>query len=121
MFGAAFGLFLKLVSNYLCVKNSFEQVTVDRIQVRSRSCSSCNSFGGCRFGVMSTKNDCLLHQQRLHQFSLSADFKKVKHPNLMNIDAHYAHVLRLTGLASDPVNKTDASINILVYIFSINL
>lgn len=97
--------------------NSFEQVTVDRIQIRSRSCSSCNSFGGCRFGVASTKNDCLLHQQRPHQFTLSSGYKKVKHPNLISID--YAHALRLTGLACDPVSNTNAPINILVR--SINL
>lgn len=97
--------------------NSFEQVTVDRIQIRSRSCSSCNSFGGCRFGVESTKNDCLLHQQRPHQFTLSSGYKKVKHPNLISID--YAHALRLTGLACDPVSNTNAPINILVR--SINL
>ncbi|XP_046457077.1 uncharacterized protein LOC124204109 [Daphnia pulex] len=90
---------------------SFEQVTVDRIQIRSRSCSSCNSFGGCRFGVASTKNDCLLHQQRPHQFTLSSGYKKVKHPNLISID--YAHALRLTGLACDPVSNTNAPINIL--------
>nr|CAH0101284.1 unnamed protein product [Daphnia galeata] len=100
---------------------SFDQVTVDRIEIRSRSCSSCNSFGGCRFGVMSTKNDCLLHQQRLHPFALSADYKKVKHPNLISIDAHYAHALRLTSLASDPINKTDTPINILANVLLSNV
>ena len=106
---------LTLNTVLIIFENSFDQVTVDRIEIRSRSCSSCNSFGGCRFGVMSTKNDCLLHQQRLHTFALSADYKKVKHPNLISIDAHYAHALRLTSLASDPINKTDTPINILVF------
>ena len=104
---------------FLFSRSSFEQVTVDKIQIRSRSFSSCNSFGGCRFGGASTGNDSLHHQQRL-QFNLPVGYKKVSHPNLTSVEAHYAHVHHLAALSSNPVNKTETPINILVNLFPFN-
>lgn len=97
---------------------SFEQVTMDRIQIRNGGCSSCSSIGVCRFGVACTKKSSIPpHQHCLHQFHLASGEKKMNNPNLINIDAHHAQAFRLTGLAFNPLGNSNTSITILVNIF----
>lgn len=97
--------------NFLC---SFEQVTVEKIQAKGRSLSSCNNLAPCRFGVASIKNHSfLLHQQRL-QLSLPVDCKKAIQPNLISAEAgHFVRVHHLASLASNPLNLTQGSINMM--------
>lgn len=93
---------------------SFEQVTMDRIQIRNGGCSSCSSIGVCRFGVACTKKSSIPpHQHCLHQFHLASGEKKMNNPNLINIDAHHAQAFRLTGLAFNPLGNSNTSITIL--------
>lgn len=105
--------------SYFCfISLSFEQVTMDRIQIRNGGCSSCSSIGVCRFGVACTKKSSIPpHQHCLHQFHLASGEKKMNNPNLINIDAHHAQAFRLTGLAFNPLGNSNTSITILVNIF----
>jgi hypothetical protein len=91
------------------------QVTVEKLERRNLSFSSCSSRGGsCRCGVKSGVS--VLLQQ--HQFILPAGGNQGNHANLTNVDTR-AYAFRSTDFCFDPINsKTETSIAEQVISFS---
>lgn len=81
---------------------SFEQVTVDKIQMRNRSLSSFSNHDEWRFGVSSGKNDFLDRQHRF-LFCLPTDTKTINLQGPVCADAQWARLHRLPGPSPIPV------------------